>query len=554
MRLKHLSIQLIVTGILSFFFFFSSTVLAGLEKPGFLVIAPDRGYLGNKEIEDIFASFSKENLSGLVFVSMLDEFDAPMQNAFKTSVRRLQKGGAKKIVLIPLVLSPQDPHLKKALRILGLQSSTSALSPNLQWTTAPAMSEDYRIAQVLEDRARALSQDPSNERLVILGYGAMNQGEEKEIQVSLSNLVDEMHLSFKDTQILVMYHANADEEVRKKNDEFLAASLKEIGSKEDLKPILLSFDLGFKHTGAMQLSRVVQSMIEGLPIKFGDQGMIPHPNALYWMKAAANRYIPVTTDQLGVVIMAHGAGYYINQRINETILPLKKKFTIEIAFGMGESDELEGAILRLESKGIRRIHIVRLFDNSFSFKESTEYIIGARKEPPGHLHGGLPRRVRTGAILSTSGGLDADPLISEVLKKRIMEVSKIPEKETVILLAHGAGSDRQNDLWLKNLKTRAEYIHEKLPKPVKEIEVATIREDWPEKRDSAIQEIRELIQEGNKNGGRVLVISVRIAGAGPYQKYLKGEEYIFNGTGIAPDPNLTQWIDQQINKWRNNLN
>jgi sirohydrochlorin ferrochelatase len=517
-----------------------------------LVIAPDRGFLGNREIEDTVQQLSKQYLSSLVFISLAEEFDTPTEAAFKAAVAHLKRGGAKRIIIIPLVITGDDPHLKKSIRFLSLEKGHSPLAADLKWAIAPPMSEDFRIAQILEDRAKTLSEDPANERLIVLGYGATNPEEETTLQSGLKNLISEVHahLPFKEIEVVVMYHTQTDETVRKETEEKLRKKLQEIGSKKDLKNILVSFDLGFKHTGLMQLNGTIGSMIEGLPVAFEGGGVFPHPSALHWITATANRFSPVSPDQMGVVIMAHGAGHYINQTINDAVSPLKKKIALETAFGMAEPDELEAAIAKLESRGMRRILILRLFDSSSTFKDSTEYIIGARKDPPAHLHGGLPRRVRTGSILSSSGGLDADPLISEVLRKRIMEISKAPEKETVLLLAHGAGSDRQNDLWLEKLRIRAEYIREKSSKPFKAIQVATIREDWPEKREKALQEIREMIQKGNKDGGRVLVISARIAGAGPYQKYLKGEDYVFNGTGVAPDPNLTQWMSREINVWR----
>lgn len=549
MRRLYLSICLLPALLM---LLFSSATSASAEKPGFLVVAPDRGYLGNKEVEDLYASFSKNNPAALVFVSLSNEFDNEIESAFKEALKALHKEGAREIVVIPLLLSPEDPHLKKAFRLIGYKEGSSVLAPKLRWTIAPAMAEDYRIAQILEERAMALSTNPANERLIVLGYGAMSPEEEKDIEAHFESLIAEARLPFKEVKTLVMYHANADEESKRKNNQILTESFKESGSS-DLRPILISFDLGFKHTSMMQLSEAIRSMIQGSPIVYGDKGILPHPNVLRWMNATANRYVKANTNELGVVIMAHGAGFYINQLIEETLLPLRKKFAIETAFGMAEADQLEAAILKLEARGARRILVLRLFENSFTFKESTEYIIGARKEPPTHVHGGLPPRVRASAVISTSGGLDGDPLISEALKQRIIEISQAPEKETVILLGHGAGNDRQNDLWLKNLNARAEYIRKKTPTPFKTIHVATIREDWPEKRDKAVQEIRELIHEGNQDGGRVLVIAARVAGAGPYEKYLKGENYVFSGRGLAPDPKLTQWIEQEINRWKKSM-
>jgi len=58
-----------------------------------------------------------------------------------------------------------------------------------------------------------------------------------------------------------------------------------------------------------------------------------------------------------------------------------------------------------------------------------------------------------------------------------------------------------------------------------------------------------VVVEAGQDGGRALVISNRIAGPGPYRKYLAGLDYVFNGEGIAPHPNLTRWLDREIRRW-----
>ena len=47
----------------------SLPVLAQQNEKGFLVIAPDRGFMGNQEIRDIHESFSEQYTSSLVFIT-----------------------------------------------------------------------------------------------------------------------------------------------------------------------------------------------------------------------------------------------------------------------------------------------------------------------------------------------------------------------------------------------------------------------------------------------------------------------------------------------------
>ena len=109
--------------------------------------------------------------------------------------------------------------------------------------------------------------------------------------------------------------------------------------------------------------------------------------------------------------------------------------------------------------------------------------------------------------------------------------------------------DNEDRLWIDQMARQAQFIQTYAPKKFKAVIGATVREDWPEKREKAVAEVRQFIEEANRNRDRVLVISNRIAGAGPYRRYLAGLNYVLNGKGLLPHPNLTKWIEKEIEKW-----
>lgn len=41
----------------------------------------------------------------------------------------------------------------------------------------------------------------------------------------------------------------------------------------------------------------------------------------------------------------------------------------------------------------------------------------------------------------------------------------------------------------------------------------------------------------------------RPAPGSPYRRFLAGLDYVLNGQGIAPHPNLTRWVEEQIEAW-----
>ena len=73
----------------------------------------------------------------------------------------------------------------------------------------------------------------------------------------------------------------------------------------------------------------------------------------------------------------------------------------------------------------------------------------------------------------------------------------------------------------------------------------SLREERPENREKALNEIVNILEEGNKRG-KVIVISNRLYGSGPYKHFLKGLNFEMNSKGLAPHPNLTRWLEKGI--------
>ena len=82
-----------------------------------------------------------------------------------------------------------------------------------------------------------------------------------------------------------------------------------------------------------------------------------------------------------------------------------------------------------------------------------------------------------------------------------MEISQNPSEETVILLAHGTGSDESNERWLSVMNANIEKLRQEPHcAKLKAIKAMTVREDWPKLREKAVKEVRDFIQESSKTG------------------------------------------------------
>lgn len=145
--------------------------------------------------------------------------------------------------------------------------------------------------------------------------------------------------------------------------------------------------------------------------------------------------------------------------------------------------------------------------------------------------------------LSQEGLVDA-PGMGAVLADRATALSKTPEKEDVLILAHGPGDDAENARWLAKLDERAAALRSRAP--FRRVQVETLREDWPDKRTEAEKRIRAYVERATAEGGKAIVLPFRVQGFGPYARVLEGLDYASDGKGLIPHAEVTRWIEHEI--------
>jgi len=522
------------------FVFMPQKVVAASPKTGFLVVAADRGFLGNQEINAVMTQFKRTHLAGLALIGENRQgVEGDYVDYIQQAVDELEKQGVRNIVAIPMFLSEADATLKQYReKITGIKGRAA-----IQW--APPMAESYLTAQILLDRVEMLSKHPMRERLVVLGAGAEDEASAQRIQQDIEELVQEVtdRYDFREVAVHVYYNRGSQGDREKKNeavDELIIRT----GAKRG-RTLLVPFAIGAKFDQRMSMEGWLDRKFGEFDIAMGES-ILPHPDVLTWLKQTANRYSLASTKQIGVLIMPHGSTQPYNDGLEKVIAPLRKRYRIELAPGMGDPLILGQAVQKLEQEGITRIIFVRMYALQDHMKAKTDYILGLTKEPPMDYHGEIPPRIRSSAVFETFGGYEEDPLIADILQQRILEISEQPENETVILLAHGKMGDEGDQRWLDVINNNIRRIQKDLSQPFKAIMSMTLREDWPDKRQQALIQIKEEIERGNRNGGRVLIVSNRLYGSGPYQRLLEGSEFVMNGQGLVPHSNMTRWLENGI--------
>jgi sirohydrochlorin ferrochelatase len=523
----------------------AAPVGAAPSKTGFLVVAADRGYLGNQEVTSLVNEFKHAypaalGLVGKDYTGVEGEYAAYLTRA----VQELRTNGVTEIVVIPLFLSEADPLLT---RVMPLMSAYAGGLP-VRW--APAMAHDYLVGQIILDRIGALSEQSESERLVLVGTGAADEASEKALKADLDKLSAyvKRYKGFREVEAVVYYDRDA-ENAWQKNDAIRTRLLAQAAKPG--RTLLIPAFIGPKFDSSMSLTSWLDGQFGQTRVAYKPDELLPHPNVLLWLKKTANRETPLAASQIGVVIMPHGSTQPWNDAVEATIRPLMAKYPIEMAYGMGDPFIIQDAVSRLEQRGIRHVVFVRMYALDHHMKPITDYILGLNDRSPaeGHGHGpaGVPPQVRTSVRFSTFGGYEQNPEIALVLHKRIAELSQDPSNETVLLLAHGEGTDEGNDRWISVMNQNIERLRQDPHcAKLKAITALTVREDWPKEREQAVATARATIEEAGKHG-RVLVIANRLYGSGPYRTMLKGLTYDMNDKGLA-DPVLTRWLEDGLSR------
>jgi len=279
------------------------------------------------------------------------------------------------------------------------------------------------------------------------------------------------------------------------------------------------------------------------------------------LKANEPQQTPGTSaaHRFGVLVMAHGGSPQWNDGVMQSLAPLQHQYPIEVAFGMADAHSIQEAINRLEAYGVTDIGVVRLFISGESWYERTRQILGMAPGAPARTQAGSHNMHHDGGahgmqmefwqvesqarFVMTQDGLADAREMADVLFTRAETLSQNPQQEDVVVLAHGPGDDAENQRWIEKISARAKRLRQE--GGYHDVLVTTLREDWPDKREVAQQELRAYIAASEADGRQVLLIPYRVHGFGPYADALEGLNYQADGTGLVPHPAVTRWVESQ---------
>ena len=273
---------------------------------------------------------------------------------------------------------------------------------------------------------------------------------------------------------------------------------------------------------------------------------------------------PGVVEAQGILLLAHGGGDDWNRHVFAVADQVGASQPVEVAFGMANKRTIQDAVDRLAERGVSSIVAVPLFVSSHSsVLRATEYLLGSRDDAPPELEDfarmsarresagaandtGFDRTtpVETTVPISVTSALDGHALVAEILISRAVDVSRTPQEEVVVVVAHGPSSADDNARWLDDMEILTETMRQHTR--FSRIEYLTVRDDAPEPvKLQATAELRALVEGAVQEGKSVLIVPLLLSYGGVetgIRRRLEDLPYRMAGQALLPDERLSRWV------------
>ena len=274
--------------------------------------------------------------------------------------------------------------------------------------------------------------------------------------------------------------------------------------------------------------------------------------------------LPLAAQTEGILLLAHGGSDTWNEEVLNLATRIDQATPVEVAFGMAKKRTIQDGVDRLSERGVAGIVAVPLFISSHSsIIRATEYLLALREEAVPELeiyarmdHGSNTEPaaheamfdpttpVETTVPIRLTSALDRHPLVADILVSRAEAVSRNPEEEVAVIVAHGPVSDEDNTAWLEDMGALAELMRQKTR--LSRVEYLTVRDDAPKPiRNQAEAELRALVERVNGEGKNALIVPLLLSYGGiekGIRKRLEGLPYRMSSQALLPDDRLDQWV------------
>jgi len=264
---------------------------------GTLVVAHGGSETWNARVLDVAG---QANPGGPVEVSFLMGPTA-RERPFQEMVRRLEEAGARRIVVVPLLVSRHSGHFDQMRYLVGQRDELGETmrehlhhggierpesGPPL--LLAPPLEDAEEVIGILADRARALADDPAGQALFVVAHGPTGAEEHAAWMSTLRPVAEQVgeQVGFRDTR-LGLLRDDAPEAVRaeavRRIREIIGLQHEVTGRPVVVVPLLVS-------KGFISTEKIPRDL-EDLPVVYDGEGLLPHALAARWIERTVTEVI-----------------------------------------------------------------------------------------------------------------------------------------------------------------------------------------------------------------------------------------------------------------------
>lgn len=222
---------------------------------------------------------------------------AAERRPFQVAARRLVDAGAERIVVVPLLVASHSGHYDQIRWLAGrIDSLSGPMAHHLEMSgitrpdvdvpiaVAPALDDSPALVEALSDRAAGLAAEPSAQAVFLVGHGPNSAEDNARWMENLRRVADGVRQrgGFRDVKVgLVRDDAPAGvrAEAVRRIREIIELQSEATGRDVVVVPILIS-------EGAVN-RRKLPADLEGLPVVYDGQPLLPHPAFARWIEEQA---------------------------------------------------------------------------------------------------------------------------------------------------------------------------------------------------------------------------------------------------------------------------
>jgi len=268
----------------------------------------------------------------------------------------------------------------------------------------------------------------------------------------------------------------------------------------------------------------------------------------------------------GVLVISHGSpdpGWV--RLVDEAVSRVRLPGDVPVVSAFLECVEgrlIQDGIDELEARGVDEMFVLPLFVSSGS--THVDDIRQAFGLPPAAYRRGElePFRLRR-AHVTVGMPIDDDPIIAAIIADNVRELSTAPEREALLLIAHGSRERGLHRIWRDGMRRLAARVRELCG--FARAETAMLLPDQAACVMRALTKRRARAENGAADGGccavtaagpetDAVIVAPLFLSRGYFTntvipERLAGFDYRYNGKALLPNPAISRWMERQIADW-----